>query len=149
VVEEGYAHWRCSRGFVENVAAAVVLAVTNPRATGRVYNVGDEPILTMTQWIRAIGDVAGWHGPIVSLPQAQLPEPLWSTINPRQDLIFDTTRIRQELGYRELVSLDEALKRTVAWQRSSPPSPLDPDLFHYTLEDRVLATVSENRDATS
>ena len=149
VLEEGYAHWRCSRGFVENVAAAVVLAVTNPGASGRVYNVGDEPILSMTQWIRAIGDVAGWHGAIISLPQAQLPEPLWSTINSRQDLVFDTTQIRQELGYREQVSLDEALERSIAWQRSFPPSPLDSDRFRYTLEDRVLTTISENRDATS
>ena len=149
VLEEGYAHWRCSRGFVENVAAAVVLAVTNPRASGRVYNVGDEPSFSMSQWIRALGDVAGWHGAIVALPQAQLPEALWSTINPRQDLIFDTRRLRQELGYREQVSLDEALERSIAWQRSSPPSLLVPDRFQYTLEDRVLATISENREAHS
>jgi hypothetical protein len=67
----------------------------------------------------------------------------------RQDLILDTACIRQELGYQERVSLDEALKRTIAWQRANPPSFVDPDLFHYTVEDAVLAQVSGNRDAAS
>ena len=141
IVEEGTAHWRWSRGYVEHVAAAVVLAVTDPRATGRIYNVGDEPTLTIAQWIRAIGDVAGWSGTIVSLPQAQLPEALRSKINTNQDLVYNTARIRQELGYQELVSLPEALAQTIAWQRASPPSAIDTDLSDYALEDAVLAEV--------
>ena len=149
IVEEGSAHWRWSRGYVEHVAAAVVLAVTDPRATGRIYNVSDEPTLTIAQWIRAIGDVAGWHGTILSLPQAQLPEALRSKINASQDLVYNTTRIRQELGYRELVSLAEALNQTIAWQRANPPNAIDTSQFDYALEDAVLAEVSGNRDATS
>jgi len=149
IVEEGSVHWRWSRGYVEHVAAAIVLAVTDPRATGRIYNVSDEPTLTIAQWIRAIGDVAGWHGTIVSLPQAQLPAALRSKINTSQDLFYNTTRIRQELGYRELVSLSEALNQTIAWQRANPPKAIDTDQFDYALEDAVLAEVSGNRVATS
>jgi hypothetical protein len=33
--------WRCLRGFVEDVAAAVALAVTSPAAAGRVYNLAE------------------------------------------------------------------------------------------------------------
>ena len=31
----------------------------------------------------------------------------------------DSTRIREELGYREIVPLDEAIRRTLAWERAN------------------------------
>lgn len=37
VLGESDARWRWSRGYVENVAAAIALAVGDPRATGRIY----------------------------------------------------------------------------------------------------------------
>lgn len=37
-MEEGYG----SRGFIERVVATMMLTVTNPHASGRVYNVGNE-----------------------------------------------------------------------------------------------------------
>lgn len=70
-------------------------------------------------------------------------------LNTNQDLFFDTTRIRQELGYREPVSLDEALKHTIAWQRANPPADIDPHLFDYTLEDVVLAKLQKKSETTS
>src|SRR5262249_12941151 len=41
LLNEGMARWRCLRGYVEDVAAAIALAVTNPEAAGRVYNVAE------------------------------------------------------------------------------------------------------------
>ena len=35
-----------------------------------------------------------------------------------QDMIMDSTRIRQELGYTEPVPLAEALQRTIMWERA-------------------------------
>jgi nucleoside-diphosphate-sugar epimerase len=35
------------------------------------------------------------------------------------DLAADTKRIRQELGYQEVVSSDVALRRTIAWERDN------------------------------
>jgi nucleoside-diphosphate-sugar epimerase len=37
------AGWRSARGYVENVAAAIALAATDDRASGRIYNVCEEP----------------------------------------------------------------------------------------------------------
>jgi hypothetical protein len=34
---------------------------------------------------------------------------------------MSTARIRRELGFVEPVGLDEALRRTVAWERDNPP----------------------------
>ena len=137
------------RGYVTNVAAAIALAVTDARATGRIYNVGDEPTFTLHEWVQAIGKVAGWQGTIISLPEERLPERLVVKLNTNQDLFFDTTRIRQEFGYREPVSLDEALRQTIAWQRANPPSEVDARLFDYTLEDTVLAEAQRKPGTTS
>src|SRR5262249_10284904 len=41
LLDEGMARWRCLRGYVEEVAAAIALAVTSPAAAGRVYNVAE------------------------------------------------------------------------------------------------------------
>jgi nucleoside-diphosphate-sugar epimerase len=149
ILGEAYARWRWPRGYVTNAAAAIVLAVTDGRATGRIYNVDDEPAFTILEWVQAIGKVAGWQGTIVSLPEERLPERLVVKLNTNQDLFFDTTRIRQELGYREMVSLDEALKHTIAWQRANPPADIDAHLFDYTLEDVVLAELQEKPETTS
>jgi nucleoside-diphosphate-sugar epimerase len=36
-------------------------------------------------------------------------------------MVGDTSKIRRELGYRETVSAEEAMARTVAWERANPP----------------------------
>lgn len=41
--EQGWAAWRARRRYVENVAAALALAVVNEQASGRIYNVAESP----------------------------------------------------------------------------------------------------------
>jgi nucleoside-diphosphate-sugar epimerase len=141
LLDEGLANWRWTRGYVENVAAAIALAVTDERATGRVYNVGETEALTTADWIRTIGRVAGWKGQVVGFPQDRLPAHLEVNLNTDQHLVTDSTRIRQELGYDEIVPQDEALKRTVAWERTLPPDEIDPQQFDYAAEDAALAAL--------
>jgi nucleoside-diphosphate-sugar epimerase len=135
---ESLARWRWSRGYVEDVANAIALAVALERAAGRVYNVGEPEALSMTNWVRAIGRAAGWDGRIVVLPEERLPEHLRSPGNYEQNLTVDTSRIRSELGYTETFSREGALRRTVAWERAHPPEHIDQAQFDYTAEDRVL-----------
>lgn len=56
LLEETRARWRWTRGYVENVADAIALVVTDNRASGRVYNVGEPEALTEMEWVRAIGE---------------------------------------------------------------------------------------------
>ncbi len=56
-------------------------------------------------------------------------------------MVYDTTRIRSELGYREHLPYDEAIRRTVEWERSHPARNIDPHAFDYAAEDTVLASV--------
>ena len=142
VLEQGLANWRCTRGYVENIAAAVVLAATDARATGQVYNVGEEEALSEAEWLRAIGAAAGWSGKIVIVHEDRVPGHLMADINTAQHLVVDTTRIREELAYTEPVSRDEALLRTVTWEREHPPEDFDPEAFNYAAEDAFLADLA-------
>jgi len=141
VLDEQIARWRWTRGYVDNVASAIALAVADERASGRVYNVGEEHALAEAEWVRAIGRAAGWEGEVVVVPRERLPVSLrwWGDATMEQEWAVDTIRIRTELGYAEGVPRDEALRRTVAWERAHPPTDVPPALFDYTAEDAVLA----------
>lgn len=139
VFDEQAARWRGHRGYVENVAAAIALAATDPRAAGRIYNVGEPEVPTEADWVRAIGAAAGWTGEVVTLPAGRLAAQASLPGNLAQDLVMDTTRLREELGYVEPVPIEEALRRTIAWQRANPPAQFDPARFDYAAEDAALA----------
>jgi nucleoside-diphosphate-sugar epimerase len=129
-------NWRWTRSYMENAAAAIVLAVTDDRAAGKVYNVGDQNALSNVELVEAIAKVVGWQGQIVALPSERLPKYLVSE-RPDQDLIVDSTRIRAELGYNEKVSVCDGIARTVQWDRTNPPA-FDPAQFDYAAEDAAV-----------
>jgi nucleoside-diphosphate-sugar epimerase len=138
ILDERMAQWRWTRGYVENVAAAIALAITDDRAAGRIYNVGEAHPLSMIEWVRAIAHVADWHGEIVTLPADRVPPHLAPDVDVNQDLLVDTTRIREELGYQEHIAVDEAFRRAVAWERAHPPKEVDAGSFDYAAEDAAL-----------
>src|SRR5579864_1279230 len=121
LLDEAEARWKWTHGYVENVAAAIALAVTDERAAGRIYNVGEPFTFSMAEWIAKIGEAAGWQGKVVTVSHGRLPEPLRWDINAEQDIVVDSSRIRRELGYKEPVDIDEAIRRTVVWERANPP----------------------------
>jgi nucleoside-diphosphate-sugar epimerase len=93
-------NWRWTHGFVENVAAAVELAAIHPAAGGRIYNVGEA--ITPT-----IAERLAW------LPPSTIEPDLGSQFDFNQDIAYDTSRIRVELGYCEIVPEKEGLLRTL------------------------------------
>jgi nucleoside-diphosphate-sugar epimerase len=138
LLDEKQARWRWSHGFVENVATAIALAVADGRASWRIYNVGEESVPTTGERVRLLAKSAGWPCEIVTLPRGSLPSHLRDAYHYSQDLAYDTSRIRNELGYSEAVSLDEGLTRTIAWLREHPPR-IDPAQYDYAAEDAALA----------
>jgi nucleoside-diphosphate-sugar epimerase len=135
------ASWRWSRGYVENVAAAIVLAATDERAKGRTYNVGEKEACTETEWVRSIGQAVGWAGEVRGLAEEDLPPHLKTPYDWRHDCVSDTGRIRKELGYEEPVPLREALRHTISWERFYPKE-VDPKQFDYAAEYVCLAKQS-------
>lgn len=139
---EGMASWRWTHGYVEDVALAIALAVTDERAAGRVYNVGETDPPSWAEWVRRIGRAAGWDGEVVALPEDRLPKHLDWGLDTEQHWVADTSRIRQELGYGEEISREEALRQAVEWERAHPPDNVDAASFDYTAEDAALAGMS-------
>lgn len=119
LLDAAVAAWRGARGYVENVADAIVLAATDPRGAGRVYNVAEAPVLEERAWVAAVAEAAGWKGRVVEVPSERLPAPLRADFNTAQHLDAASGRIRSELGYREAVAFAEGVKRTVAWERAN------------------------------
>ena len=114
VMDRAKASWRWTRGYVEDAADAIALAATDPRATGRTFNVGEASALTEAEWISRIGKAARWRWEVRAVPREQLPPELAEPpLDYAHDLVADTSRIRRELGFRERAAADEAMRRTV------------------------------------
>jgi len=139
LLDERAAGWRWTRGYVEDVAAAIALAVTDERAAGRVYNVGEPEAYSARDWVRRIADAAGWDGRIVVAPPDRLPASLRFDLNTAQHLVSDSSRIRRELGYSERILPGEELARAIAWERANPPA--ERGAFDYAAEDAALAAL--------
>ena len=142
ILPENFALWRSPRGYVENVAHAVALAITSGRAAGRIYNVCEEPCVSELEWRTTVGRQAGWTGKFVVLPVTRTPRHLLFPLNAGQDVVVSSQRIRTHLGYSEVVGREEGIRRTIAWERASPPKNTNPQQFDYAAEDAALASVA-------
>lgn len=104
------AAWRTTRGYVEDVAAAIALATVSPAASGQTLNVGEPDALSELEWLHAVGAAATWPGTIMTDPRAAPSRSAnWTT-----SLAVRTRRIRDTLGYVEPIGRLEGLRRTVA-----------------------------------
>jgi nucleoside-diphosphate-sugar epimerase len=118
-IQEDFGCWRWTLGFSQDVAESVVLAVINGRAAGRIYNVGEPETPTMSERLEEWGRIAGWNGRIVGLPAEEFPVSQRMPYDYSHHLVVDTSRIRAELGYGEVVPHDEGIARTIAWERAT------------------------------
>ncbi len=137
-----------SRGFAENMAHGILLAVDNPTASeGQIYNITDERILTTREWIRIVAQVLNHEFEFVEIPFNMLRHDFTNT--PTQALfpyhrVQDITKIKEQLGYRELVPVDKGMELSVKWLLENPlvrdgeieKSLGDP--FDYAVEDKLI-----------
>jgi nucleoside-diphosphate-sugar epimerase len=135
LLETAAAQWRWTHGYVEDVARAIVRAVTDERATSKVYNVGEGNTPTLADRVRRIGGVIEWDGRILSIAPERMPEHLRTPFEARQDLSTDTRRIRSELNLEGELAEEESLRRTIEWERRNPLPAGDPGPSEYAAED--------------
>ncbi|MGE0462758.1 MAG: NAD-dependent epimerase/dehydratase family protein [Vicinamibacterales bacterium] len=96
--------------FVDDLLDAFDLAVAHgERVTGRAYNVGGGPEMTLSIWHEFSGVLADLVGP---LPRVQLAP--WRPSDQRV-YVSDISRAAEELGWRPRTSLREGLTRLRDW----------------------------------
>jgi nucleoside-diphosphate-sugar epimerase len=130
---------RLCSAYVDNLAVGVRLCLESAAAAGRTYVIGDGTPLTWRELFDRIADELGVRRPRLDLP-ARLVLPLARALErivPRlgayrdpglteyrvrlvsSDIVFRIDRARRELGYEPVVTVEEGLRRTVAWYRTS------------------------------
>ena len=139
IFADDFAALRTPRGYVENVADAVVLAATLESAIGRTYNVCEEESFSELDWAKKIAAATGWNGKFMVVPREAAPRHLQYPGNTAQHLVASAQRIRQELGYKEGIPRDEGIRRTIPWERANPPRQIFFAPFDYQAEDESFA----------
>lgn len=108
-VNRAESEWRCTRGYVEDVAAGIALAALDDRAAGATYNLGEADALSEREWLETVAEAAGIACEVVPDDDVAPSLPAdWAI-----PLVTDTRRIRSELGYRELIGRAEGVRRTL------------------------------------
>ncbi len=137
-----------SRGFADNIAHGIMLAVDNPSASaGQVYNISDDRLLHNREWVGLLCGMLQHEFELVEMPFDLLPDNFRAA--PTQLLfphhrVVDTRKIREQLGYRDLVPVETALRTTVDWYLEHPLLPggeMEQNLgdpFDYEYEDRII-----------
>ncbi len=133
------------RGYADNVAAAVLLVVDKPsESAGQIYNVGDERVWSLKEWVDAVAGIMGRRWELVSMPFS-LARPARPYGGRNFHWVPDIEKIRTRLGYRDETPAEEGLRRTVRWYLQHPPEPggeierVLQDPFDYETEDKLIA----------
>ncbi|WP_332237192.1 hypothetical protein [Sporolactobacillus sp. KGMB 08714] len=111
-IAKGMADFCASKGYVENTAHGIVLAVVRGRA-GEIYNLADNWVLTEREWWELLAQKLNWSGKIIPLDEGT------PGLNTQQHFVLDTAKIRKSLGYKEIVPVDHALSHTIEWELSN------------------------------
>ncbi len=127
-------------------AHALLLAVEQPdAAAGKIFNIGDEEVLSIRQVIELIAAALGHPLEIVSMPFAlAVPaRPMLAQPLPTHR-VLDTSRVRTDLGYQDAVPARLAVAATARWLVDNPcphggqEEMVLTDPFDYGAEDRLI-----------
>ena len=141
-------------GYTENLAHGVLLAVdAPPTALGKVFNIGDEEVLSVRQVVEIVAGALGHRFEVVSMPyDLAIPaRPLLAQPLPTHR-VLDLTSVRRDLGYRDAVAARDALAHTARWLAEHRPDPggmeesVLTDTFDYAAEDRLVDAWRGARD---
>lgn len=128
--------------YVNDLVAACVAALENPSASGRAYNIGNEPPLTHVQAVQAFAAACGKPAKIVRVPREIIErhggqvfrEPLYfGEYYDLPPITENTSRVRRELGV-SITPLAAGLAETYAWYFARGPK-RNPD---FAFEDKLI-----------
>jgi len=114
-VPRRWANWTTTYGYLDNIATAVALTVGNSAAFSGTFNVGEAAPVDHLTWSRRLSEAMDWKGEIlVSDDQSGVFARSLEALDLTVPLEIDSAKIREQLGFRECVSIAEGLRRTIA-----------------------------------
>ena len=138
-----------SRGYAENMAHALLLAVDRPQeSAGQIYNVRDEGLLALRDWVNTICRVMNHPLYLVEMPYS-LARPARVYSGRSQHRVLDISKVQRELGYRDLVPAEKGIELSVKWYLENRPQPGGEvekqlrDPFDYAAEDQLIDSFLE------
>jgi nucleoside-diphosphate-sugar epimerase len=140
------------RGYAENTAHALLLAVDKPEAaSGQIYNIRDEHQFTQRQQVEFVAGHLRHEWEIVELPPALAQRVYKGGAAPLPSGVieFDIGKIKTQLGYRDIVAPAQGLAATIDWLVANRPEPGGEierqlgDPFAYAAEDALIAACKE------
>ncbi len=112
------ARWRVTYAHVHDIAHAIVLAAERINAGHHVFNVGECHTPTMKQRVEALALAMG-----VSIRwqtcDDRVPTPFEQLGVMPNDVVIDSSAIRQQLGFTEVTRDQDRLADQIAWLRTS------------------------------
>lgn len=124
--------------YVEDLARAVRLALSHPKAPGQVYFAGEPDVTDYEELGQTVRQAVGTWAVTVRAPEfvlrgAALGAEILGTVLGKApllsreklaeitagDWIFTSAKIRSQLGWEPEVSLEEGIRRTAAWYREA------------------------------
>lgn len=136
------------RGYAQNVAHALLLAVDKPEASaGQIYNIRDEQQYTQRQQVEFIARHLGHEWEIIEVAPALAHRVYKGGGSAPRALVyeFDISKIKAQLGYRDLVAPSQALAIATDWLVANRPEPGGEierqlgDPFAYDAEDKLIS----------
>ncbi len=111
-----YGDGQQSRCFADvlDVVDAVIKLVAHPAAVGQVFNLGNTEEVTILELAQRVLQLTGSASPIVMVPYDQAYEPGFEDMRRR---VPDISRATALIGYRPRYTLDDTLRRIIAYYR--------------------------------
>ncbi len=148
-----------SKGYCENIAHAVLLAVEDANASaGQIYNICDNALLSNHEWVTLIGRIMNFEFDTVDIPYHVLPKGFRAThpqLLYRHHSVMDISKIKEQLGYRDPFTAEEAIERTIKWYTDNPLPPGGEgeqnlgDPFDYSYEEAIIAAYRKHSESLS
>lgn len=132
------------RGYAENVAHAVLLTVDKPQESiGEIFNVGDETIWSLRNWVELITYILNYEWELISMPFS-MARPSRPYAGRNFHWVTDIEKIKTKMGYRDIIPAKEGLRKTLEWYLENRPTSggeLEKHLsdpFDYAMEDKII-----------
>ena len=116
-IADGWARFRTTYGYVDNIADAIAVAAIDETGRGETFNLGEPDAVDHREWAARFAKAAGWRGEIKPVEDVRSPNAsLLAGLDLSYPLVLDTSKFRRAFGWAEPISQDECISRTLASQ---------------------------------